>query len=53
MRLSVLTRYLIRIHIGPFLFALCTITGLIFLNAVAQAVHRLSLGVLRSGSTIS
>lgn len=41
MRLSVLTRYLIRIHIGPFLFALCTITGLIFLNAVAQRVNDL------------
>jgi lipopolysaccharide export system permease protein len=41
MRLTVLTRYLIRIHIGPFLFALCTITGLIFLNAVAQRVNDL------------
>lgn len=41
MRLSVLTRYLIRIHIGPFLFALGTITGLIFLNAVAQRVNDL------------
>ena len=41
MRLSVLTRYLIRIHVGPFLFALCTITGLIFLNAVAQRVNDL------------
>ena len=41
MRLSVLTRYLIRIHVGPFLFALCTITGMIFLNAVAQRVNDL------------
>jgi len=41
MRLTVLTRYLVRIHIGPFLFALCTITGLIFLNAVAQRVNDL------------
>lgn len=41
MRLSVLTRYLVRIHVGPFLFALCTITGMIFLNAVAQRVNDL------------
>ena len=41
MRLSVLTRYLIRAHVGPFLFALSTITGMIFLNAVAQRVNDL------------
>lgn len=41
MRLGVLTRYLIRAHLGPFLFALSAITGLIFLNAVAQRVDGL------------
>ncbi|MEX2465372.1 MAG: LptF/LptG family permease [Gemmatimonadota bacterium] len=51
MRLSVLSRYLIRIHVGPFLFALCTITGLIFLNAVAQRVNDL-VGKGLSGDVI-
>ena len=41
MRLGVLTRYLIRVHLGPFLFALGTITGLIFLNSVAQRMEGL------------
>lgn len=41
MRMGVLTRYLIRAHLGPFLFALSAITGLIFLNAVAQRVDGL------------
>ena len=41
MRLGVLTKYLIKIHIGPFIFALATITGLIFLNAVAQRIEGL------------
>lgn len=41
MRIGVLTRYLIRLHIGPFLFALSTMTGLIFLNAVVQRMDGL------------
>jgi lipopolysaccharide export system permease protein len=41
MGLGVLTRYLIRVHLGPFLFALGTITGLIFLNSVAQRMEGL------------
>ena len=41
MRLGVLTRYLVRAHMGPFLFSLSTITGLIFLNAVAQRIDAL------------
>lgn len=41
MRMGVLTRYLIRVHVGPFFFALTAITGLIFLNAVAQRVDAL------------
>jgi lipopolysaccharide export system permease protein len=36
--MGVLTRYLIRVHIGPFLFALSGITALIFLNSLAQRV---------------
>ena len=40
MRLA--TRYVIRAHVGPFLFALTTITGLIFVNAVAQKLQDLT-----------
>ncbi|HET9949248.1 MAG TPA: LptF/LptG family permease, partial [Longimicrobiales bacterium] len=36
--MGVLTRYLIRVHVGPFLFALSGITALIFLNSLAQRV---------------
>ena len=36
--MGVLTRYLIRVHIGPFLFALSGITALIFLNSLSQRV---------------
>ncbi len=36
--MSVLTRYLIRVHMGPFLFALSGITALIFLNSLSQRV---------------
>lgn len=41
MRVGVLSRYLVRAHMGPFLFSLSTITGLIFLNAVAQRMDSL------------
>jgi lipopolysaccharide export system permease protein len=41
MRKGVLTRYLIRAHLGPFLFSLTAITGLIFVNALAQRVDSL------------
>jgi lipopolysaccharide export system permease protein len=41
MRKGVLARYLIRAHLGPFLFALSAITGLIFVNAIAQRVDSL------------
>ena len=40
--MRILTRYLIRAHVGPFLFALTTITGLLFLNAVAQRLQDLT-----------
>lgn len=41
MRMGVLNRYLIRAHLGPFLFALSAITGLLFLNAVALRMEGL------------
>jgi lipopolysaccharide export system permease protein len=41
MRKGVLARHLIRAHLGPFLFSLSAITGLIFVNAVAQRVDSL------------
>ncbi len=41
MRIGVLTRYLVRAHLGPFLFSLTAITGLIFLNAVALRIESL------------
>jgi len=40
-RKGVLALYLIRAHLGPFLFALAAITGLLFVNAVAQRVDSL------------
>ena len=36
--MGMLTRYLIRVHMGPFLFALSGITALIFLNSLSQRV---------------
>lgn len=41
MRKGVLARYLIRAHLGPFIFSLTAITGLIFVNAIAQRVDSL------------
>ncbi len=38
---GVLAKYLIRAHLGPFLFSLTAITGLIFVNAIAQRVDSL------------
>ena len=40
--MTILTRYVIRAHIGPFLFAFTAVTGLLFLNAVAQRVEDLA-----------
>lgn len=39
--MAILTRYLIRSHLGPFLFALSALTGLLFLNSVAQKMETL------------
>ncbi|MEX0980270.1 MAG: LptF/LptG family permease [Gemmatimonadota bacterium] len=40
--MGILTRYLIRAHVGPFVFALTALTALIFLNAVAQRLELLA-----------
>lgn len=40
--MKILTRYVIRAHIGPFLFAFIAVTGLLFLNAVAQRLEDLA-----------
>lgn len=34
--MRILTRYILRAHAGPFFFAFTAVTGLLFLNAVAQ-----------------
>jgi len=39
--MGILTKYLLRAHAGPFLFALTALTGLLFLNAVAQRMQAL------------
>ena len=39
--MGIITRYLIRAHAGPFLFAFSALTGLLFLNAVAQRMESL------------
>jgi lipopolysaccharide export system permease protein len=40
--MGILTRYLIRAHAGPFLFSVSALTGLVFLNAIAQRVESLA-----------
>jgi lipopolysaccharide export system permease protein len=40
--MRILTRLLIRAHLGPFFFALTALTGLLFLNAVAQRMEDLA-----------
>lgn len=39
--MKILTRYVIRAHLGPFVFAFTTVTGLLYLNAVAQRLEQL------------
>ncbi len=39
--MRIITKYLIRAHTGPFLFAFSALTGLLFLNAVAQRMDNL------------
>lgn len=39
--MTILTRYLLRAHIGPFLFAFAALTGLLLVNAVAERLEGL------------
>ena len=39
--MGIITKYLIRAHTGPFLFSFSALTGLLFLNAVAQRMESL------------
>lgn len=39
--MTILTRYLLRAHIGPFLFAFTALTGLLLVNAVAERLEGL------------
>jgi lipopolysaccharide export system permease protein len=40
--MRILTRYLLRTHAGPFVFALCVLTGLLFVNTVARRIKDLA-----------
>ncbi|MBI4540532.1 MAG: LptF/LptG family permease [Gemmatimonadetes bacterium] len=40
--MQILTRYVIRAHLGPFLFAFTVLTGLLFLNTVARRFQDLA-----------
>ncbi|HEX6693300.1 MAG TPA: LptF/LptG family permease [Longimicrobiales bacterium] len=39
--MRILTRYLLRAHVGPFLFALAILTGILFINTVAKRITSL------------
>lgn len=40
--MRILTRYLLRSHLGPFLFALATLTGILFVNTIARRFEDLA-----------
>jgi lipopolysaccharide export system permease protein len=40
--MRILTRYLLRAHIGPFLFALLALTGILFVNTLARRFQDLA-----------
>lgn len=40
--MGILTRYVLRAHVAPFLFAFSVLTGMLFLNAVAQRLDDLA-----------
>ncbi|MBR9991360.1 MAG: LptF/LptG family permease [Gemmatimonadetes bacterium] len=40
--MRILTRYLLRSHIGPFVFALATLTGILFVNTIARRFENLA-----------
>ena len=39
--MTIITKHLIKAHLGPFLFAFSALTGLLFLNAIAQRMENL------------
>jgi len=41
-RMRILTRYLLRAHLGPFFFALSVLTGLLLINTVARRFEELA-----------
>jgi lipopolysaccharide export system permease protein len=40
--MRILTRYLLRSHIGPFIFALAALTGILFVNTIARRFENLA-----------
>jgi lipopolysaccharide export system permease protein len=40
--MRILTRYLLRSHVGPFVFALATLTGILFVNTIARRFENLA-----------
>ena len=40
--MTILTRYIVRSHLGPFLFTFSLLTGLLFVNAIAQRLDDLA-----------
>ena len=50
--MRILTRYLLRVHIAPFLFALTVLTGLLFINTVARRFDQLAGKGLGAGVII-
>ncbi len=40
--MTILTRYILRAHIGPFLFALSVLTGVLMVNTVARRLEQLA-----------
>ncbi|HEX2168555.1 MAG TPA: LptF/LptG family permease [Longimicrobiales bacterium] len=40
--MRILTRYLLKSHVGPFVFALATLTGILFVNTIARRFENLA-----------
>lgn len=40
--MRILTRYLLKSHLGPFIFALATLTGILFVNTIARRFENLA-----------
>jgi lipopolysaccharide export system permease protein len=40
--MKILTRYLLRAHVGPFLFAFCALTGVVLINTLAKRLAELA-----------